>query len=149
MPKFTEKFSNAYAQAKSMSKEQQEANSLIQKIILKKSILPLSLMGTLTIAGIALKLNIWLILGFEILSAILLFNFIKRESKKLNNFSYYTGNLLAVEDKGSYSTILIKQGKMPIKLKISYGSDSFKNIKKNQSIQVGYNEESELAILIK
>lgn len=149
MSKLTEKFSSAYAKVKTMTDEEKNINKLMQKIILKKSLKPLIFILILTIAGISLKLNIWLLLGFEILSSILLFKHIKREGAKLNNFQYYTGNLLSVEDKGSHSVILIKQGKMPIKLKITYGKDSFSNIKKNQIIKIGYNKEVELATIIK
>lgn len=149
MSKITEKFSSAYAKAKTMTDEEKNINKLMQKIILKKSIKPLVLIGILTIAGIALKLNIWLLLGFEILSLILLSKYIKKEGRRLNNFQYYMGNLLSVEDKGSHSIILIKQGKMPVKLKITHGKDSFSNIKKNQIVKIGYNKEVELATIIK
>lgn len=149
MSKLTEKFNSAYTRAKLMSEEEKNISKLMQKIIFKKSIKPLILISILTIIGIALKLNIWLLLAFEALSLMILFKHIRKENAKLNNFQYYTGNLLSVEDKGSHSIILIKQGKMPVKLKITYGKDSFSNIKKNQIIKVGYNKESELATIIK
>lgn len=148
MLKITKKISDAYAKAKIMTNEEKEINTLMQKIILKKSIIPLSLIFVLTIVFIALRLNIWLLAGFEILSLILLLNHTKKVGLKLNNFQYYTGNLLSIEDKGSYCVILIKQGKVPVKLKITHGKDKFFNIKKNQIIKIGYNKESELATII-
>lgn len=148
MLKITKKISNAYTKAKIMTNEEKEINTLMQKIVFKKTLIPLISVIVLTIIFIALRLNIWLLIGFEILSLILLLNHIKKVGLKLNNFQYYTGNLLSIEDKGSYCVILIKQGKKPIKLKITHGKDKFFNIKKNQIIKIGYNKESELATII-
>lgn len=149
MSKLTRIFSNALIKAKTMSDEEKNFNKLTQKILFKKASKPLLFLLILTILGISLKLNTWVLLAFEMLSATLLFKYIKKEVSKINNFKYYSGNLLSIEDKGSHSIILIKQGKIPIKLKITYGKDSFSKIKKNQFIKVGYNKESELGTIIK
>ena len=149
MLKLKDKFSQAYASAQTMTKEEKKLNSIIQKLVLKKSIIPLVCMLLIAFTGIALKLNIWLVLGFELVSAILTYKYMQKQANKLNNFTYYAGNVLSIEDKGSHSVIILKQGKMPIKLQVKYGKDSFANLKKNQFIKVGYNKESEIASILK
>lgn len=149
MFKLKDKFSQAYASAQTMTKEEKKLNSTIQKLVLKKSIIPLVCMLLIAFTGIALKLNVWLVLSFELISAILTYKYMQKQANKLNNFTYYTGNVLSIEDKGSHSVIILKQGKMPIKLQVKYGKDSFANLKKNQFIKVGYNKESEIASILK
>lgn len=149
MSKIKDNFQNAYIKAQTMSQEEKDATSLLQKLLFKKASPYLIGILAFTLIAIVLKANMWLILGVNLVGAIFLFKYIKKESAKLNDFKYYAGNLLSVETNGDYSTVLIKQGKMPIKLNIKYGKDSFSKIKKNQFIKVAYNKESQLATVIK
>lgn len=149
MSKLTDNFRNAYAKSQSMSVEEKNATILLQKLLFKKAKLPLIGIIAFTLIAMLLKLNIWLILGINLVASVVLFKSIKSEANKLNDFKYYAGNLLSVENKGDYSTILIKQGKMPIKLDIKYGKESFLNIKKNQFIKIAYNKDSQLATVVK
>ena len=43
---------------------------------------------------------------------------------------------------------IIKQGKLPVKLQIAYGGEDFENLKKNQMVQVSYNPDAKIAILV-
>ena len=43
---------------------------------------------------------------------------------------------------------ILKQGKKPIKLKITYGAEDLQHIKKNQLIQISYNPKYQIAILV-
>lgn len=149
MSKLTDNFRNVYAKSQSMSVEEKNATILLQKLLFKKAKLPLIGIIAFTLIAILLKLNIWLILGINLVASVVLFKSIKSEANKLNDFKYYAGNLLSVENKGDYSTILIKQGKMPIKLDIKYGKESFLKIKKNQFIKIAYNKDSQLATVVK
>lgn len=149
MSKLTDNFRNAYAKSQSMSVEEKNATILLQKLLFKKAKLPLIGIIAFTLIAMLLKLNIWLILGINLVASVVLFKSIKSEANKLNDFKYYAGNLLSVENKGDYSTILIKQGKMPIKLDIKYGKESFLKIKKNQFIKIAYNKDSQLATVVK
>lgn len=149
MSKLTDNFRNAYAKSQSMSVEEKNATILLQKLLFKKAKLPLIGIIAFTLIAMLLKLNIWLILGINLVTSVVLFKSIKSEANKLNDFKYYAGNLLSVENKGDYSTILIKQGKMPIKLDIKYGKESFLKIKKNQFIKIAYNKDSQLATVVK
>lgn len=149
MSKLTDNFRNAYAKSQSMSVEEKNATILLQKLLFKKAKLPLIGIISFTLIAMLLKLNIWLILGINLVASVVLFKSIKSEANKLNDFKYYAGNLLSVENKGDCSTILIKQGKMPIKLDIKYGKESFLKIKKNQFIKIAYNKDSQLATVVK
>lgn len=149
MSKLTDNFRNAYAKSQSMSVEEKNATILLQKLLFKKAKLPLIGIIAFTLIAMLLKLNIWLILGINLVASVVLFKSIKSEANKLNDFKYYAGNLLSVENKGDYSTILIKQGKMPIKLDIKYGKENFLKIKKNQFIKIAYNKDSQLATVVK
>lgn len=148
MSKLKNSFKDAFIKAQTMSTEEKNTTVLMQKILLKKLSLPLIGLLVLTILAIALKLNIWGVLAFECIAGISLFKYTKKEVSKLNDFQYYMGNLLSIEDKGEYSTILLKQGKLPVKLNIKYGKDSFAKIKKNQFIKIAYNKESALATIV-
>ena len=149
MSKFTDNIRNAYAKSQSMSTEEKNATAILQKLLLKKATKPLIGIVAFSLIATLLKLNIWLILGVNLVAGVVLYKFMKKEANKLNDFKYYTGNLLSVENKGDYSTILIKQGKMPVKLDVKYGKESFLKIKKNQLIQIAYNKNSQLATVVK
>lgn len=149
MSRLTEKFNKAYTSAQTMSTEERKLNLTVQKLILKKSILPLSCIGITAITGIIFNINTWIILGIELALIIFTYKHMKKQADKINDFKYYAGNILSIEDKDSHSVIILKQGKMPIKLKVKYGKDSFANLKKNQFIKIGYNKEVELASIIK
>lgn len=149
MSKIKDNFQNAYIKAQTMSQEEKDSTLLLQKLLLKKASPYLIGILAFTVISIVLKSNLWLVLGINLVFATLLFKYLKKESNKLTNFKYYAGNLLSVENNGDYATVLIKQGKMPIKLNIKYGKDNFSKIKKNQFIKVAYNKESQLATVIK
>ena len=61
----------------------------------------------------------------------------------------YVGNLINLEKKGKNEYVaIIKQGKLPVKLQIAYGGEDFENLKKNQMVQVSYNPDAKIAILV-
>ena len=43
---------------------------------------------------------------------------------------------------------IIKQGKMPVKLQIAYGGEDLENVKRNQLVQISYNPDYKIAILV-
>ena len=101
------------------------------------------------IAGIITKTSGWITLLVNILIAIGTYFYIKNSSKKYQNFKPYVGNLINLEKKGKNEYVaIIKQGKLPVKLQIAYGGEDFENLKKNQMVQVSYNPDAKIAILV-
>ena len=138
---FTNKFAESFARSK--------ANEIMGKLLLKKAIVPIILMFIVLIAGIITKTSGWITLLVNILIAIGTYFYIKNSSKKYQNFKPYVGNLINLEKKGKNEYVaIIKQGKLPVKLQIAYGGEDFENLKKNQMVQVSYNPDAKVAILV-
>ena len=125
-----------------MTGPERKANEIMGKLLLKKAIVPIILMFIVLIAGIITKTSGWITLLVNILIAIGTYFYIKNSSKKYQNFKPY-------EKKGKNEYVaIIKQGKLPVKLQIAYGGEDFENLKKNQMVQVSYNPDAKIAILV-
>ncbi|HBH3633497.1 TPA: hypothetical protein KSK22_002803 [Clostridioides difficile] len=144
-----DKFAQSFARSKTMSGPEKKANEIMGKLLLKKAILPIVLMFVIIIAGAMLKINSWVTLGINLVIAVGAFFYIRNSSKKYQNFKPYVGNLISLEkkDKKEYVAI-IKQGKLPVKLQIAYGGEDLEHVKKNQMVQISYNPDAKIAILV-
>ncbi|RDY24699.1 hypothetical protein CHF27_000425 [Romboutsia maritimum] len=144
-----DKFAESFARSKTMSASEQKANEIMGKLLLRKAIVPMVLMFVVIIAGFMLKINSWAILGVNLVIAAGTYFYIKKASEKYQNFKPYAGNLISLEKKGKKDYVaIIKQGKLPIKLQIAYGGEDLEHIKKNQQVQIYYNPEAKISILI-
>ena len=146
---FTNKFSESFARSKTMTGPEKRANEIMGKLLLKKAIAPIILMVIVLIGGLIANISGWAILLVNILIAVGTYFYIKNSSKKYQNFKPYVGNLINLEKKGKNDYVaIIKQGKLPVKLQIAHGGEDFENLKKNQMIQVSYNPDAKIAILV-
>ncbi|HGM3505891.1 hypothetical protein KGF42_02080 [Clostridioides sp. ZZV15-6383] len=144
-----DKFAQSFARSKTMSGPEKKANEIMGKLLLKKAILPIVLMFVIIIAGAMLKINSWVTLGINLVIAVGAFFYIRNSSKKYQNFKPYVGNLISLEKKGKKEYVaIIKQGKLPVKLQITYGGEDLEHIKKNQMVQISYNPDAKIAILV-
>lgn len=144
-----DKFADSFARSKTMSEPERKANEIMGRLLLKKTIIPVVIMLIVTIVGATLRINGWLTLGINLIIAVITFFYIKKASKNYQNFKPYVGNLISFEKKGKKQYIaIIKQGKLPVKLDIAYGGEDFENIKKNQMVQINYNPDIKMAILV-
>lgn len=144
-----DKFAQSFARSKTMSGPEKKANEIMGKLLLKKAILPIVLMFVIIIAGAMLKINSWVTLGINLVIAVGAFFYIRNSSKKYQNFKPYVGNLISLEKKGKKEYVaIIKQGKLPVKLQIAYGGEDLEHVKKNQMIQISYNPDAKIAILV-
>ncbi|HBY2786006.1 TPA: hypothetical protein MI051_002033, partial [Clostridioides difficile] len=139
----------SFARSKTMSGPEKKANEIMGKLLLKKAILPIVLMFVIIIAGAMLKINSWVTLGINLVIAVGAFFYIRNSSKKYQNFKPYVGNLISLEKKGKKEYVaIIKQGKLPVKLQIAYGGEDLEHVKKNQMVQISYNPDAKIAILV-
>ncbi|SJT64532.1 Uncharacterised protein [Clostridioides difficile] len=144
-----DKFAQLFARSKTMSGPEKKANEIMGKLLLKKAILPIVLMFVIIIAGAMLKINSWVTLGINLVIAVGAFFYIRNSSKKYQNFKPYVGNLISLEKKGKKEYVaIIKQGKLPVKLQIAYGGEDLEHVKKNQMVQISYNPDAKIAILV-
>ncbi|HBF9933202.1 TPA: hypothetical protein KO453_001136 [Clostridioides difficile] len=144
-----DKFAQSFARSKTMSGPEKKANEIMGKLLLKKAILPIVLMFVIIIAGAMLKINSWVTLGINLVIAVGAFFYIRNSSKKYHNFKPYVGNLISLEKKGKKEYVaIIKQGKLPVKLQIAYGGEDLEHVKKNQMVQISYNPDAKIAILV-
>ncbi|ENY8532734.1 hypothetical protein Q3152_00315 [Clostridioides difficile] len=144
-----DKFAQSFARSKTMSGPEKKANEVMGKLLLKKAILPIVLMFVIIIAGAMLKINSWVTLGINLVIAVGAFFYIRNSSKKYQNFKPYVGNLISLEKKGKKEYVaIIKQGKLPVKLQIAYGGEDLEHVKKNQMVQISYNPDAKIAILV-
>lgn len=144
-----DKFAQSFARSKTMSGPEKKVNEIMGKLLLKKAILPIVLMFVIIIAGAMLKINSWVTLGINLVIAVGAFFYIRNSSKKYQNFKPYVGNLISLEKKGKKEYVaIIKQGKLPVKLQIAYGGEDLEHVKKNQMVQISYNPDAKIAILV-
>ena len=69
--------------------------------------------------------------------------------KKYQEFTPYVGNLISIENKGKDGhTVLIKQGKKPVKLDLKYGGEDLEKLKKNTLVQITYNPVGKIGIVV-
>ena len=146
---FKDKFAESFARSKTMTGSEKKANEIMGKLLMKKAIIPIILMVIVLIGGIAAGINSWILLGVNLLIAVGTYFYIKKAGDKYQNFKPYIGNLISLEKKGKNEYVaIIKQGKMPIKLEINYGGEDLVNIKRNQLVQISYNPDAKIAILV-
>ena len=144
-----QKFAESFAKSKTMSGPEKKANEIMGKILLKKAILPIVVMIAVIIIFAVMKINGWYAFAINIAIAVGTFFYIRNETKKYQTFKPYVGNLITVEKKGKNDYVaIIKQGKMPVKLQIAYGGEDLENVKRNQLVQISYNPDYKIAILV-
>ena len=146
---FKDKFAESFARSKTMTGPEKKANEIMGKLLMQKAIVPIVLMVIVLIGGIAASINSWILLGVNLLIAVGTYFYIKKAGDKYQNFKPYVGNLISLDKKGKNEYVaIIKQGKMPIKLEINYGGEDLVNIKRNQLVQISYNPDAKIAILV-
>lgn len=144
-----DKFAEQYARQKTMTGPEKKANDIIGKLMMKKMLPFFIVMIALLIGGIIVKVPWWSVLIVDILIAVAAFFYLKKAGQKYQEFLPYVGNLISVDKKNKDEyVLLIKQGKKPIKLDVKYGGEDFTRIKKNAIVQVSYNPEGKIAILV-
>ncbi|WP_195939578.1 hypothetical protein [Romboutsia sp. 1001713B170131_170501_G6] len=144
-----DKFAESFARSKTMTGPEKRANEIMGKLLMKKAIIPIVLMVIIMIVGMVAKINGWAILAVNLLVALGTYFYIKKAGEKYQNFKPYVGNLISLEKKGKNEYVaIIKQGKMPIKLEINYGGEDLEGLKKNQLVQVSYNPDAKIAIVV-
>lgn len=144
-----DKFAESFARSKTMTGPEKKANEIMGKLLMKKAIIPVILMVIVFIGGVIAKINPLITLVINLLIAVGTYFYIKNSSSRYQNFKPYVGNLISLEKKGKNDYVaIIKQGKMPIKLEIAYGGEDFENVKKNQLVQVSYNPDAKIALLV-
>ena len=144
-----DKFAESFARSKTMTGPERKANEIMGKLLLKKAILPIILMVVVTIVASVANLNGWVTLAINLLIAVATYFYIKNSTKKYQNFKPYVGNLINLEKKGKKEYVaILKQGKLPIKLQIAHGGEDLEHVKKNQMVQISYNPDAKIAILV-
>ena len=144
-----DKFAESYARSKTMTGPEKKANEIMGKLLLKKSIIPMIVMLVVWIAGFSLKVNGWLLFAIEIALAVGTYFYIKKQGDKYQNFKPFVGNLISLEKKGKKEYVaIIKQGKRGDKLQIKYGGEDLEHVKKNQLVQISYNKDEQIAIVV-
>lgn len=144
-----DKFAESFARSKTMSAPEKKANEIMGKLLIKKAILPLVIMLVVTIIGSISKINGWILLGINIAIAVATYFYIKKAGEKYQNFKPYVGNLISLEKKGKKEYVaIIKQGKLPVKLNIAHGGEDLEHVRKNQLVQISYNPDEKIAILV-
>ena len=128
---------------------EKRANEIMGKLLMKKAIIPIVAMIILIIVGAMMHINGWIILAINLGICVATFFYIRKQAQEFQNFTPYVGNLISLEQKGKKEYVaILKQGKKPIKLKITHGAEDLQNIKKNQLVQISYNSKYQIAILV-
>ncbi|OPJ57187.1 hypothetical protein [Alkalithermobacter paradoxus] len=131
---------------KNMDETQKKAAKIFGMLILKKAILPFALLIIVFVLGAALKLNG--ILTTVLALGVVGFGFIylKKYRDKLQELKYYEGKVIHVQQKGNLYELLLKNGKLPIKLTIKSGFDESK-VRKNEFVRLYFNPTEKVAII--
>lgn len=144
-----DKFAEQYARQKTMTGPEKKVNDTISRILLKKTLIFLLVMIVVSVVGPFVKIPWWGILIIDALIAVGAYFFIKNEGKKFQNFVPYVGTLISLEKKGKDEyTVLLKQGKKPVKLEIKHGGEDFEKVRKNSLVQISYNPDAKMAVLV-
>lgn len=144
-----DRFAEQYARQKTMTGPEKKANDIIGKLMLKKAIIPIIIAIAIVILGVVVKIPWWGVLIIEVLVAVGTFFYLKKVGAKYNNFIPYVGNLITLEKKGKDEYVaLIKQGKKPVKLDIKYGGEDLERVKRNSLVQITYNPDAKIAVLV-
>lgn len=144
-----DRFAEQFARQKTMTGPEKKANDIIGKIMMKKLAIFIVAMVVISIVAIFAKWPWWVAVIADIAIAIIAFLYMRADGKKYQNFTPYVGNLISVEKKSDKSYVaLLKQGKKPIKLDIKYGGEDLMRVRKNSLIQISYNPESKMAVIV-
>ncbi|MGL5749933.1 MAG: hypothetical protein ACRCXT_05365 [Paraclostridium sp.] len=144
-----DKFAESFARSKTMTGPEKKANEIMGKLLMKKSIPSIVLIILVWLGGTLLNVNGWAILALEVLIAVGSYFYIKKQSEQYQNFKPFVGNLISLEKKGKKEYVaIIKQGKRIDKLQIKYGGEDLEHVKKNQLVQVSYNKDAQIAIVV-
>lgn len=144
-----DRFAEQFARQKTMTGPEKKANDIIGKIMMKKLAIFIVAMVVFSIVAIFAKWPWWVALIADIVIAIGAFLYMRVDGKKYQNFTPYVGNLISVEKKSEKLYVaLLKQGKKPIKLDIRYGGEDLMKVKKNTLVQISYNPNAKMAVLI-
>lgn len=149
MKKIKSNISNAFAKAQTMSESEKKLNSLIFKLTLKKTAPHLIGILAVILLGFNLNINTFAIIAIEIILGIMLYKKTKKISSEFNDFVPYQGNVISVQTNEKSCNVILKQGKMPVKIEIHHLIEEFKNLKKNDFVRISYNKDKKIAMLYK
>ena len=149
MKKLKDKITGAYAKANSMSESEKKLNSLIMKLSFKKTSPYLICILATILLGLSLDINPFITIAVELLLCIVLYKKTKKISNEFNDFKLYQGNVINIQSNDKTCNLVLKQGKMPVKLEINHLIEDFKNLKKNDFVRIGYNKDKKIAMLYK
>ncbi|SHK65714.1 hypothetical protein [Tepidibacter formicigenes] len=132
---------------KNMSETEKNISTLFGKMILKKSIIPIILIFTTLFGSKFFTNNIWIRLSLTLAVSGAGFYYLKQYRDKLQQLKYYEGKVIYFQKKENYHELLLKNGKLPIKLTVKKGIDE-KKIRKNQFLKLYYNDPEKVAIIV-
>lgn len=133
---------------KNMSETEKEFSKVFGMLFLKKAILPIVLTFVALFGTNAIVHNIWISLIVSLMVAGGGFFYLKKYRDRLQQLKYYEGKVIHLQKKDNLYELLLKNGKLPIKLTIKKGIDE-KNARKNQNIKLYFNELEKVAIILK
>ncbi len=131
---------------KNMSDTEKKVSTVFGKMMLKKAIIPIILIFVTLFGSKFLTSNIWIRLALTAAVAGGGFYYLKKYRDKLQQLKYYEGKVIYIQKKEDYYELLLKNGKLPIKLIVKKGIDE-KNARKNQFIRLYFNEPEKVAII--
>ncbi|MCT4508024.1 MAG: hypothetical protein N4A48_04560 [Tepidibacter sp.] len=133
---------------KSMSQTEKDVSTMFGKMILKKSIIPIILILLSFFGTNSFIPNIWVRFGITLAVTAGSFYYLKLYRDKLQQLKYYEGKVIYFQKKENQYELLLKNGKLPIKLNVKKGLDE-NNVRKNQILRLYYNEPEKIAIIVK
>lgn len=133
---------------KNMNETEKELSKVFGTLLLKKAIIPILLTFIVLFGGNYLIHNIWISLALAAIVSVGGFFYLKKYRDKLQNLKYYEGKVIYIQKKEDYYELLLKNGKLPIKLIVKKGLDE-KKARKNQFIGLYYNDSEKVAIICK
>ncbi len=133
---------------KSMNQTEKDLSTMFGKMILKKSIIPIILILVSFFGTKPFIPNVWIRFGLTLAVTAGAFYYLKLYRDKLQQLKYYEGKVMYFQKKENHYELLLKNGKLPIKLNIKKGLDE-KNVRKNQTLRLYYNEPEKVAIIVK
>ncbi|WFD11652.1 hypothetical protein [Tepidibacter hydrothermalis] len=133
---------------KNMNQAEKDLSTMFGKMILKKSIIPFILILLSFFGTSSFITNIWARFGLTLAVTAGCFYYLKLYRDKLQQLKYYEGKVIYFQKKENQYELLLKNGKLPIKLNIKKGLDE-NNVKKNQILRLYYNEPEKVAIIVK
>lgn len=133
---------------KNMNQAEKDLSTMFGKMILKKSIIPIILILLSFFGTASFITNIWVRFGLALAVTAASFYYLKLYRDKLQQLKYYEGKVIYFQKKENQYELLLKNGKLPIKLNIKKGLDE-KNVRKNQILRLYYNEPEKVAIIVK